>query len=179
MNKKKFAIGLLILSVVGFVFSQNQKKKYLIFEERNSSKNYAKEFYVETGNKYMFSVWGTDEEGASQRWATFDATVKLTDENNSILQEKQITASDSDNDGTIRRATNGSDIRLIPEKNQKVLLSYTLVEGDYMDIEVYQNLPENAYWLPVLFIAIFLSGIVLWLKARNSEQNVNQKKTKS
>ena len=48
-----------------------------------------------------------------------------------------------------------------------------------MDIEVYQNLPENAYWLPVLFIAIFLSGIVLWLKARNTEQNVNQKKTKS
>ena len=90
MNKKKFAIGLLILSVVGFVFSQNQKKKYLIFEERSSSKNYTKEFYVETGNKYMFSVWGTDEEGASQRWATLDATVKLTDENNSILHEKQM-----------------------------------------------------------------------------------------
>lgn len=168
MNKKKIAIALLIVGVIGFIYAQNQKKNYLIFEERISSKEYSKEFYVETGNEYMFSVWGTDEEGAARPSANLEAAVQLLNEKGSVLDEKHFTGTNSDNDGGIKRATNGYDIRFNPEENGNVILKSSLVRGDYLDIEIFENLPANTYWLPVLFIAIFITGLVLFLKARAS-----------
>jgi hypothetical protein len=94
--------------------------------------------------------------------------VQLLDRKGSVLEEKHFTGTDSNSDGGLKRATNGYDIRYNPEESGDVILKSALIRGDYVDIEVYENLPENTYWMPVLFIAICITGLVLFMKARAS-----------
>lgn len=175
MNKKKIAVGLLIIGVIGFIYSQNIKSGYRIYKERISgSKEFNHEFYLTAGNNYMFSVWGTDEEGALRPSANLEVGVQLLERKGKIVEEKLITATSSNDDGGLKRANNGYDIRYHPLENGEVILKSSLLRGDYVDIEVYENLPENIYWFPVLFIAVFIIGLILFLKARNSENSVGE-----
>lgn len=173
MDKKKLAILMLLISIFGFIYSQNIKSGYRIFRERVTTKQeFAREFYVTAGNNYQFSVWATDELRGAHKWTSVEANVKLVGPGNNILCEKQIVATGSGDDTGNQRATNGYDIRHVAVKSENLSLACRLVDGDYMDIEVYENLPENAYWLPVLFIAIFLAGGVLFLKSRNTAKGL-------
>lgn len=168
-NKKKIAIALIIIGVAGFIYAQNQKSKSRIFKQRYTTRNpIVQEIEVLNGNQYIFSVWGTDEEQGIQQWADLQGNVELVDSENKILEQRQFAASESEESGGIKRATNGHDIKFAAEKDERILVNANLIQGDYLDIEVYENLPENAYWLPVIFIAVFLTGIVLYLRARQT-----------
>jgi hypothetical protein len=165
--KKKIAIGLILVGIVGFIYSQNIKSKYRIFEQRYTTHNsIVQEIKVLNGNHYIFSVWGTDEEQGIQQWADLQGNVELVNPENKILEKKQFAASESEDKGGIKRATNGHDIKYTAEKDENILVKANLIKGDYLDIEVYENLPENAYWLPVICIAVFLAGIVMYLRVR-------------
>ena len=73
MKKKNISIALIIIGVIGFIWSQNQKKKYRIFQERiTSSQAVNREMNTQTGNEYLFSFWGNDEETGSQQWAAME-----------------------------------------------------------------------------------------------------------
>lgn len=92
--------------------------------------------------------------------------VELVNSENKILEQRPFAASESKEEGGIKRATNGHDIKYTSEKDEIVLVKANLIKGDYLDIEIYENLPESTYWLPVIFIAVFLTGIVMYLRAR-------------
>jgi hypothetical protein len=167
MNKKQLAIVLLIIGVVGFIYQQNQKKKYRVFEKRISNNNeFVHSINVQSGNNYLFSLWGNDEEGGLQ-WAGMEMYFKIITESGVIVEEKNIVATGTEDDTGKKRATNGDDVKFSAAKSESISLFATLVNGDYMDIEIYENLPENNYWLPVLFIGIFITGLILYLKSRN------------
>lgn len=166
-NKKKIAIALIIIGIAGFIYAQNQKSKSRIFKQRYTTHNpIAQEVEVLNGNHYIFSVWGTDEEQGIQQWADVQGNVELVNSENIILEQRPFAASESEESGGIKRATNGHDIKFTAEKDERILVKASLVQGDYLDIEVYENLPENTYWLPVIFIVVFLAGIVMYLRAR-------------
>lgn len=169
MKKKQIAIALLIIGVVGFIYSENQKKNYLIFEKRISSNiEFVQKIYAQAGNNYLFSFWGNDEEGALQEWADMEFIFKIETSSGEILEEKKIVATGSDDDGGIKRAANGDDVKYSAHQSGDLIVTTTLTDGDYLDIEVYENLPENTYWMPILFIAIFITGLVMFMKARAS-----------
>mgnify|MGYP000957561347 FL=1 len=92
---------------------------------------------------------------------------KIITESGVIVEEKNIVATGTEDDTGKKRATNGDDVKFSATKSESISLFATLVNGDYMDIEIYENLPENNYWLPVLFIGIFITGLILYLKSRN------------
>lgn len=168
MKKKQIAIALLIVGVIGFIYSQQQKKKYLIFEKRiSNNQEFAHKIYTQAGNTYLFSLWGNDEEGGFE-WAGMEFTFKLETAQGKIIEDKTIVATGSEDDGGLKRAANGDDVKYSASQLGDVNLTTTLVEGDYLDIEIYENLPENTYWMPVLFIALFIAGFVLFMKARAS-----------
>lgn len=167
ISKKKIAVALIIIGVAGFIYAQNIKSKSRIFKQRYTTHNpIMQEIKVLNGNHYIFSVWGTDEEQGIQQWADLQGNVELVSSENKILEQRPFAASESEESGGIKRATNGHDIKFTAEKDEIVLIKANLIQGDYLDIEVYENLPENAYWLPVIFIAVFLTGIVMYLRAR-------------
>lgn len=169
MKKKQIAIAFLIIGIVGFIISQNQKEKYLVFEKRISSNiEFVQKIYAQAGNNYLFSFWGNDEQGALQEWADMEFILKIETSTGEIIEEKKIVASGSGDDGGIKRAANGDDVKYSAKQSGDLILTTTLTDGDYLDIEVYENLPENTYWMPVLFIAFFITGLVLFMKARAS-----------
>lgn len=168
-NKKNISIAIIIVGIIGFVWSQNQKKKYLIFEERITSNNaVSRKINAQTGNEYLFSFWGNNETGNPEKWANLEFTYKIETQSGIVVKQDTITAIGSDENEGTRRAANGDDERFVASRSEDIIISTVLIEGDYIDIEVYENLPENTYWFPVLFIAVFITGLVLFLKARNS-----------
>jgi len=173
MTKKQIAIALIITSIVGFVYSQNLKSKYLIFNKRLTSKDeFVTKIPVITDRNYIFSFWGSDEETGFQQWADLEITYKIQSAAGNLIHENRVTASASQEKGGIRRAVNGNDVKYKADITQDLLITCQLVDGNDFDIEIYENLPEKLYWYPVLFIGVFIFSIFFFMKARASENNV-------
>lgn len=165
MSKKNVAIVLLIAFVVLFVYSQTLKSKYRLFKERiNSSNEFVHEFSVKTGSSYIISIWGCDEESGLQKWADLDFSYKIESESK-VIKEGTITATASEEQGGVRRATNGKDIDFIAKGN-KVSVWCEITEGDYVDVEIYEDLPNSLYWFPVISVIGFIVSIFYFFKAR-------------
>ena len=109
---------------------------------------------------------GNDEEGGFQ-WAGMEMYFKIITESGVVIEEKNITANGTEEDTGRKRAANGDDVKFKATESENVTLLATLIKGDYMDIAIYENLPENNYWMPVLFIGFFITGLVLYLRSRN------------
>lgn len=165
--KKKASYALLAIGILGFVYSQNIKSNYRIFSERvSSSDDEPVNLKLLNGHAYMFSLWGNDESSTMGEYASLEAKVTIQGSDARIIDSRKIIASGTEDKGGIRRAANGYDFRYRPEHSEQISLKYNLIEGDYLDIEIYEDLPENAYWMPVVFIAIFIAGFVTYLKSR-------------
>lgn len=168
MKKKQIAIALLIIGVVGFIYSQNQKKKHLIFEKRISNTDeFVHKQYVQSGNTYLFSFWGNNEHPGLHKWATLEYNFRLARSGGDVIEEKKVTATGSDGEGN-QRAANGDDVHYKATQSEELILTLKLIEGDYTSVEIYENLTDNTYWMPVLFIALFIAGLFMFLKARAS-----------
>ncbi|MCG6186214.1 hypothetical protein [Maribellus maritimus] len=177
--KKNIALFLILAGIIGFVWSQNQKKKYCILEERISNHNpVIRKINAQTGNEYLFSFWGNDEETGLQQWAEMQLEYRIETQSGMLVEEKAISASESEEKGGIRRAGNGDDVQYTAHRSEDIIINASLSEGDYFDIEVYENLPEKIYWFPVLFIVVFITGLILFLKARNTAANAKIKSSK-
>lgn len=168
-TKKQISYGLLAIGFLGFIYAQNMKSDYEVFSERVTSQNQSSiDFSLLNNHNYLFSFWGNDESSTMGPYASLEVEIKIIGSDNNIITENVIYASGSEDKGGYRRAANGEDIEYFSPHNQQITIQYHIVEGDYLDIEIYEDLPQNAYWMPVLFIAIFITGLVLFMKARAS-----------
>lgn len=169
-NLKMWGMILLGFGVIGFIAFSEKKDKFEVFEIRyTTTGNYSEEIDVLTGDEYLVSVWGSDDETGLQQWASVDYIVRLIDNSKNLVIEERITDTDSEEKGGIIRAQNGFDHAYVPDYTGKLFLNTEFIEGDEMTINIYRNLPDRIYYMPVLFIVMFIVGLFLFLKSRKAK----------
>ncbi len=172
VSRKNVVLTFLVIGVVGFIYFQNQKTNYRIFKQRLTASNeFVKSIEVQSGSSYVFTIWGTDEEMDIQQWATLDLNYQLEDSKGNILKQEQITGSGSNDEGGVKRAINGTDYTYHSTNSEILRLRGQLVRGDYMDIEIYENLPENLHLLPALFAIVMAVSFFVYIKMRISHND--------
>lgn len=169
MKRKNIAIAGMIISVAGFVFVTNLKSNFRTFTERIFT-NAAFQYSLNTsgGNTYLISLWGVDEETGLQQWAEMEFSYELKNTKGEVFEADTIRSFKSEENGGIRRASNGTDITFNPNSNGEWILTGHFTNGDYLDVEFYENLPSNLYWFPVLFIGLFLFSLVVYIRNRQA-----------
>ncbi len=168
MKKKKLyliiSISVAILSVIGFIVSTEGKKTHRILNERGSSKNF--EFKINTASNidYIFSFWAVDEEGGF-KWATISAYAEVV-KGDSVLYAKNISFSESEEPGGLKRAQNGFNFKYKSPKSSIITFRGNLKEGDQWQVEVYENMSAEKNMKPGLFIILLVASLFIILKIR-------------
>lgn len=170
MKKKHLFLLIMILCIGLFIYAQSLKSKYGIYKERITTEaRYEYNFRTAANSSYLISIWGCDEETGLQQWASLNFNYEVL-VNNVSIKKKQILASESEEKGGIRRAQSGSDVTFVSETNTNAVVICKISEGDYVDIEIFKDLPNNLYWLPVFSILGALLSGFLYLKYRTGSK---------
>lgn len=172
--KKQIGIVMLIAGVVGFLVATQAKSSSKVFGERYSQTGvHTLEIPVEAGSAYIFAFWGVDEETGLQTWGDLDFTATVTDASGVELFKKQkiATASSADETGGIKRAQNGCEYHHVAQSTESLTAVVTATAADYVDVEVYRNLPDWLNMAPGLGILLAIVGLVLFLRGRNATAN--------
>ena len=170
--RKFLGIGVMVVAAVGFVLANMNRDEYLEASERFSSLGkHTKEIPVKAGQHYRIAVWGVDEETGLQAWASLSAKVTVTDSAEKVLHEKELVASESKETGGIRRAQIGDEFGAVAERNDSWIVTVELIEGDYVDLEVFRGLSDLGNVLPGLIVILFVVGLVVWLRNRGEVES--------
>ena len=166
---KYIFVATIICSIVGFILANESKAFYLNQEIESSAEEKTYTFSIEANHDYLISFWALDEE-TSYEWASMESHVVILFEGE-VLYEKDVSKSSSDDDGGVKRAQDGFEYKLTPEKSGDLTIIVQMSEGDEWSIEIYKDLPENLNILPAMFIIIAIIGVVGFLKAKNMPNN--------
>ena len=154
----------MIISIVGFIATTENKSSFLILEERGSSESFEFDVNLATNTEYIFSFWVIDEEGG-YGWASVTAYSEIVI-NDSIVYAKTIDFSEAEEDGGLKRAQGGFNFNYHSEKSKIAKFKGILKEGDQWQVEVYEDLTEVENMKPGLFIILFIISLVFFLKVR-------------
>ena len=154
----------MIISIVGFIATTENKSSFLILEERGSSESFEFDVNLATNTEYIFSFWVIDEEGG-YGWASVTAYSEIVI-NDSIVYAKTVDFSEAEEDGGLKRAQGGFNFNYLSEKSKIAKFKGILKEGDQWQIEVYEDLTEVENMKPGLFIILFIISLVFFLKVR-------------
>jgi hypothetical protein len=169
--KKQIGIVMLILGVAGFIMATQAKSASKVFGDRLSQTGvHPLVIPVEAGSTYTLAFWGVDEEMGLQTWASLDFSATVTDKSGALLFEKQTiaSASSAEEKGGIKRAQNGFEYHHAAQITEPLAVVITAMEADYVDLEVYKDLPDWLNMGPGLSIVFGIVGLVLFLKGRNA-----------
>lgn len=169
MNKKNIGLLLLIVGIAGFFYFSSAKSNYRIFEQRfTQNKTHKVDLEAKENDSYTMFFWAVDEETGLQQWAEIQLIISVKTQSGELIkrEERIATASDSEETGGIKRAQNGLDFTYQSESNQTILIEADLQSGDYVDIEIYENLPEGLNLYPGLSLILGLIGLVVYLRGR-------------
>lgn len=167
--KKKVGMVLVVLGIVGFFAATQVKSLSRVHNERYSQTGTKTvSIPVESGSAYTFFFWGVDEETALQTWAGLDMKATVTDAGGATLFEEQVVASASEDTGGVRRAQNGFQYRHEAQASETLTVTIEAIEADYVDLEVFKDLPEWLNLAPGLSILLAIVGLVLFWKARGA-----------
>ena len=167
--KKKLGLVLVVLGIVGFFAATQAKSLSRVHQERYSQTGTkTASIPVESGSAYTFFFWGVDEETALQTWAGLDMKATVTDSSGKTLFEEQVVATGSEDTGGVKRAQNGSQYRHEAQASETLAVTIEAIEADYVDLEVFKNLPEWLNLAPGLSIILAIAGLVVFLRARNA-----------
>ena len=168
MKKKHLALSIIVACILGFIVAQGMKSNYRIFQKRIFLEaEFKHEFYAEAGINYIVSIWGSSENRVLKEWATLEMRYQLLNASGTMIADTTITAIGGKVSEGNMMARNGKDIHFKTEESGTIVLKCWLVEGDYIDVEIYKALPENIYFLPPLFIFGFVFGLFWYMKVRN------------
>ncbi|MCF7972346.1 MAG: hypothetical protein K9N55_00880 [Phycisphaerae bacterium] len=169
--KKQLGIVVLSVGVVGFFVATQMKSKSQVFGERLSQvQARTLEIPVKAGSAYRFAFWGVDEEMGQQVWANLDFKATVTDSKGAVLFEKQTeaSASSSEEKGGIKRAQNGFEYHHTAQTTESLAVALAVTQADYIDLEVYKDLPDWLNMAPGLSILLAIVGLVLFLRGRSA-----------
>jgi hypothetical protein len=170
--KKQIGMAVLIAGVAGFFVFTQMKSKAQVFEERlPQAAGRTLEIPVAAGSDYTFAFWGVDEEMGQQVWANLDFGATVTDSRGNSLFEKQIqaSASSSEEKGGVKRAQNGFEYHHFAQTTEPLTVVVTAKAADYVDVEVYKDLPDWLNMAPGLSILLAIVGLVLFLRGRSAK----------
>ncbi len=173
MATKRKAIGMtiMLISVIGFIVSNNAKNGYEIFTERFSEeKMHQTEVFIKSHHDYQFYFWGVDEEFQSEYgFPDFEAEIKIFDKNNNILFDTIFIEKLSVDAGGVLRAENGFYYYYSAYRSQSLKVIIKIISGDYLDLEVHEDLPDNVSLTPQLYIFVFIVGLIVFLTKKKKK----------
>ena len=159
------ALIIIAAAVVGFGTNNLLKNQHRCFEERfTQSTPEPRSVELQPFASHTVFVWAVDEETGFE-WADLDAHITLRAADGPLLVARRIAASESGEADGLKRAQNGFTERLTPGP-AGITLSIDLENGDYVDIEIYQDLPAWYHIAPGVYILLGLFGLGLLLKSR-------------
>ncbi len=162
----------MLIGVIGFIASNNTKSEYEIFVERFSGeKMHQAEIFTKVTHDYQFYFWGVDEKFESEHgFAEFSGEFKIVDKNNNTLLDTAFSVgSSTSTNGGIERAQSGFYFYYSPPKDMYLTVDMNIVVGDYVDLEVHEDLPQSVALKPPLFIFIFVVGIFIFLRKKQKQ----------
>lgn len=169
MNKKKtyriISLSLIVISIIGFIATTENKSSHIILEKRGSSKSFEFDIKMASNMDYIFTFWVIDEEGGYQ-WANVSAYAEVILKD-TILYSEVIEFAESDESTGIKRAQEGFNYNYHSIKQEVAKFKGTLAKGDQWQVEVYENMTELDNMKPGLFIIVFIVSLFFFLKARN------------
>lgn len=167
MNKKNIGLLLLGVGILGFLFSSGRKKDFLV-EEQHFAQNTIHSFNLKTkeNSNYTLFFWLVDEESGIQMSANADALITVADQNGILIKREEIIAHSSGKSNGIRKAQNSFEFHYISTKIEYLLIQINLLKGDYIDVEIYEDLPSNLNIIPGISIIIGIIGFVIFLRGR-------------
>ncbi|MFH0999456.1 MAG: hypothetical protein V1783_01325 [Bacteroidota bacterium] len=167
MNKKNFGLLLLGVGIFGFFYFSGRKKDFMV-EEQHFAQNKIHSFNLETKENSNFTMffWLVDEESGIQMSANADAVITVSDQNGMLIKREEIIAHSSGASNGIRKAQNSFEFHYISTKKEYLLIQINLLKGDYIDVEIYEDLPANLNIIPGISIIIGIIGFVIFLRAR-------------
>ena len=166
--KKYIGLTLLVIGIIGFFYAANDKNEKEIFSKRISSTHLEKmELPILADQTYEIKFWGVDEEMTGVYEAPhFEAHIKILDRQKLVLFNHELVSIHEIETGGKRVTHDGISYSHTPSMDETMEIQAQINRGDYMDIEVYENLSSEADALPGFSIIIALVGLVLYFKGR-------------
>lgn len=166
--KKYIGLTLLIIGIIGFFYAANDKNKKEIFSKRISSTHLEKiEISVLAQQTYEIKFWGVDEEMTGIYEAPhFQAQIKILDRQKLVLFNQELVSIHEIETGGKRVTHDGISYSHTPTVDETIEIQAKINRGDYMDIEVYENLSSEADALPGISIILALVGLVIYFRSR-------------
>ncbi|NPD85166.1 hypothetical protein HNS38_10370 [Lentimicrobium sp. L6] len=166
--KKYIGIALLVIGIIGFFYSANQKNEKEIFSKRASSSNIEKmDVAVLANQTYEIKFWGVDEEmTGTYEPPHFEADIKILDRQKLVLFDEELVSITEREIGEKRVTHDGTSYSHSPTVDETIEIQVQIKRGDYIDIEIYENLSSEADALPGFSIILALIGLVLYLRGR-------------
>ncbi len=166
--KQKYFAGIFTVMIALMVFlgGNFQKDQYRLHSQRYTKGSHTIPFLVGTDATYKIAIWAVDEETGLQQWATMSCEGEIRDSSGKLVDAGEAVATASDEKGGIRRAQNGFDLDVQSTKTEELVLTVHLLEGDYVDVEVLQDIPTLIHLLPGIGVLIGFAGAILITKGR-------------
>lgn len=167
--KRLISLSLLAVGLVGFFGGNQLTRVFRIASDRyNSVGTHDRTVEQSAGRSYEVRLWVVDEETGLQQWPGAEAALRVNDSEGRTLHEAKVRADQaaSSDTGGVSRAQNGITYRWLAVSDSPVIVSAALVDGDYVDVDLYRDMPEAIGLVPGVGILIGLAGLVLFLRSR-------------
>ncbi|WP_221028838.1 hypothetical protein [Actomonas aquatica] len=162
---RRLSLIIIAAAVVGFIANSEMKTLHRVakarFTQSTSSPWVAA---ISSASPHTVEVWAVDEEMGYQ-WADLDASVTVLDDTGTTVAAHRFVASESAEKGGVKRAQTGKTLQ-VPLGASELHVTVSLIKGDYVDIEVYRDLPAWRALAPGVFVLLGFAGVVLFLKSR-------------
>ncbi|NOR86046.1 MAG: hypothetical protein GQ527_00410 [Bacteroidales bacterium] len=168
--KKWIAIIIMVIGVIGFIYHSEKKSDTLLFSKNIYVSDLQNiDIQLTANHNYKFNFWGTDEEMTGTfSMPTFTATLLLTDSKKDIIFQEQIESYNPKEMGGKLVAHAETTFEYHPSQDEQLELQVQILDGDTLDIDVYQDLSDEGDAMPGIFIIIAIIGLVIFLRARKS-----------
>lgn len=166
--KKYIGLTLLVIGIIGFFYAANDKNEKEIFSKRISSTQLEQiEIPVLAEQTYEIKFWGVDEEMTGNYGTPhFEAQIKILDRQKLVLFNQELVSIHEIETGGKRVTHDGISYSHTPTIDESIEVQVQIKRGDYLDIEVYENLSSEADALPGFSIILALVGLVLYFRGR-------------
>lgn len=170
-------IALIIAGIIFFIFFTQKKSGSLVYSKKRTKNKeiFNDNIALKPGNNYIISFSAETEEGGGfSEWPRAAATIKISNQGKKELFKTKIDVTEHQETGGLRRAIGYEEFKHTPTNKEQLSIETQLIEGDKMELNIYENLSELGNILPGLGIILALIGVFVYLRLRKKGQNQKQ-----